>query len=88
VTRAQTIFRGDATTDQLLKISKRMVGFSALESTHLDSSSRLDIDVCIYLNLFRIIRSYFSVVSDVSVNSEVPVVTSSTSRSAGSVFQR
>ena len=60
-----------------------------VEPAHPGSSPRLGMGVCIYLDLFQDLSgAMLSVVGDVPVNSEAPVVTSSTSRSAGSVLQR
>ena len=61
-----------------------MVGFCVVEPTYPGSSSRLDTGAHIFLNLFQDLTVlFFSVVGDVSVDSEAPVVTSSISRFAG-----
>ena len=55
-----------------------------VEPAHPGSNSRLDMGARIYLDLFQdLTGDVLSVVGDVPVNSETPVVTSSTSRSAG-----
>jgi hypothetical protein len=60
-----------------------------VEPAHPGSSPRLGMGVCIYLDLFQdLTGAMLSVVGDVPVNSEAPVVTSSTSRYAGSVPRR
>jgi hypothetical protein len=65
-----------------------MVRFPVVEPAHPGSSPILGMDVCIYLDLFQDYPVlFFSVVSDVPVNNEAPVVTSSSSRSAGQSFR-
>jgi hypothetical protein len=60
-----------------------------VEPTHPGSMLRLGMGVCIYLDIFQYLTgAMLSVVGDVSVNSEASVVTSSTSRYAGSVPRR
>jgi hypothetical protein len=60
-----------------------------VEPVHPGSNPRLGMDVCIHLDLFQdLTDAMLSVVGDVPVNSEAPVVTSSTSEYAGSVPQR
>ena len=61
-----------------------MVTFCVVEPAHLCSSPRLDMGARIYLKLFQdLTGDVISVVRDVPVNSEAPVVTLSTSRYAG-----
>jgi len=64
-----------------------MVRFLAVEPVHLDSSSRLGTG-CSHFTVFisgfnGVVRS---MVGDVLVDSEAPLVTSSISRCAGTVF--
>ena len=61
-----------------------MVRFRVVEPAHPGSSPRLGMGVRIYLDLFQdLTGDVLSVVCDVPVNSEAPVVTSSTSRYVG-----
>jgi hypothetical protein len=58
-----------------------------VELAHVDSSPQLGPSARIFLNLFQDLTALcFSVVGDVPVDSEVPVVTSSISRCANTVF--
>jgi hypothetical protein len=62
----------------------QLVGFLVMKPVHLGSSLRLDMGARFFLDLFQDLMTLFlSVIGDVSVDSEVPVVTSSISRFAG-----
>jgi len=50
--------------------------FLMVEPVHLDLSPRLDTGAHIFLDLFQDLTAILSVVGDVLVDSEVPVVTS------------
>jgi hypothetical protein len=53
-----------------------MIGFSVVESDHLDLSPKFGIDICIYLNLFQYYLAVFFY--DMPVNNEASVLTLST----------
>ena len=61
-----------------------MVRFLVVEPAHPGSCPRLSMDARIYLKLLQdLTGDVLSVLRDVPINSEAPVVTSSTSRYAG-----
>jgi hypothetical protein len=65
------------------------VEFPVVEPAHLSSSHVFDMGVCIYLDLFQdFLGTNISAVGDMPINREASVVTSSTSRSVGSVLHR
>jgi hypothetical protein len=58
------------------------IGFLVVKLIYLSLSTQLDVSDCIFLDLFRDLMVFvLLVLSDVSLTSEAPIMTMSTSRS-------